>query len=166
MLVYLMRHGRAVEQTEAPNVSDADRPLSEDGIHRMGVQAAAFRRMVGELDEIWTSPLLRARQTAEIIGCAWQPEVPVQEAAALGPDGESETILDRLRQADDDLQVLLIGHELGVTELFSRMLAGRTIPMFKLPCGAMCCLEMTALDPIVRAELHWLLTPRQLRALM
>ncbi len=166
MLVYLMRHGLAEDLQGEAGSSDSERPLSVDGTHRMQVQAGAFRRMVGILHEIWTSPLLRAHQTADIVSSAMLPTIPVCGVAGLGPEQEIEPVLHRLRQAEDDRHIVLIGHEVGLMELASHMLAGRATPMMKFPCGAVCCLDIVALDPIVRAQLHWFLTPRQLRALM
>ncbi len=166
MFVYLMRHGLAVEPEAEGAGDDFSRPLSEDGTHRMEVQAAAFRRMVGVVDEVWTSPLTRSRQSADIVAAAQSPKLPVRELASLAPPEDVEAILDQLRRAHDDLSAVIVGHELGLGELASRMLAGRAMPLVKVPCGAVCCLEMVSLDPLVRAQLHWLLTPRQLRALM
>lgn len=103
---------------------------------------------------------------ADMVATAQQPELPVHEITELTPPEEEDAILDRLRRAHDDLRVVFIGHEPGQIELASRLLVGRGIPLVKLPCGTACCLEMVSLDPLVRAQLHWLLSPRQLRALM
>ena len=166
MFVYLMRHGLAEDRAGIDESLDAHRPMSENGIHRMRVQAAAFRRMVGVLDEIWTSPITRARHTAAIVSTAQEPTLLVREVAALAREGELDAVLDRFRKSDDALRVLLVGHELGLTHLASHMLTGLELPMVKFQCGAVCCFEMIALDPIVRAQLRWFLAPHQLRALM
>ena len=165
MLVYLLRHGIAEETADA-SVVDVDRPLSEDGVRQMKVQADALRRIGAIFDEIWTSPHLRARQTADILCVAQQRGLAVHEVLELAPDGDLDAVIDRLRRSGDDQNLALVGHEISITKLAGLLLSGRTIPCIRFACGAACCLEMQALDPILRALLHWHLTPMQLRGFM
>ena len=66
MNCYFLRHGIAVEPDEWTG-RDFDRPLTDDGIERMKFEARAIAALSLQLDVIVTSPLLRARQTAEIV---------------------------------------------------------------------------------------------------
>ena len=67
MNLYLMRHGIALPQDDPSVASDSERPLSHKGVKRMRKAAKGVRRLDIPFDALLTSPLLRARQTAEII---------------------------------------------------------------------------------------------------
>lgn len=159
MFVYLMRHGLT------DGGDDFHRALSEDGVRQMKVQAAAFRKAVGVLHEVWTSPFVRTRQTADLVAAAQHPELPVRVVKELAHPEDVDAILGQLRRADGDRSVLLVGHQPGMIELASKLLVGRRKPMLNFTCGAACCLEIVSWDPDVKAQLHWLLTARQWQAL-
>ena len=59
MLIYLIRHGETVYNTEKRYQGSADIPLSPAG-------RAALRRADFDPDIVWTSPLTRAVETAQI----------------------------------------------------------------------------------------------------
>ena len=64
--LYLIRHGVAEERGDAwPD--DAKRPLTEDGMSRLRKAARGLARLGVAFDVVLTSPLVRARQTAEIV---------------------------------------------------------------------------------------------------
>ena len=67
MEVYLMRHGTALsrESTDAP--ADAERPLTPKGIKKTRKAAKGLATLRPSIDRVFTSPLLRARQTADIV---------------------------------------------------------------------------------------------------
>lgn len=63
-MLYLVRHGRTAANAQGLLQGRLDPPLDEIG-HR---QAAAIAEMVGEVDEVICSPLVRARETAGYFG--------------------------------------------------------------------------------------------------
>ncbi|VVM07551.1 partial 2,3-bisphosphoglycerate-dependent phosphoglycerate mutase, partial [Methylacidimicrobium tartarophylax] len=63
MTVYLLRHAAAIR--EAP--TDAERKLSKKGRQEAQSAGNALHRLGVRPDLIWSSPLVRARQTAEIV---------------------------------------------------------------------------------------------------
>jgi phosphohistidine phosphatase len=66
MLLYLIRHGIAVDR-EAPNCPpDTERPLTPKGIKRTHAAALGLRALDVKPNAVLTSPWLRAVQTAEI----------------------------------------------------------------------------------------------------
>ncbi len=82
MRLYLIRHGKAVSAELAP--SDGERPLSPEGREGIERMAKRLRSLGVEWELILTSPLVRARQTAEILcGAGLAPSV--EEAAELAP---------------------------------------------------------------------------------
>ena len=66
MLCYFLRHGPAGDATKWQG-SDFDRPLTQDGIKRIAREAKTIAALEVVPDAIVTSPLVRARQTAEIV---------------------------------------------------------------------------------------------------
>src|SRR5262245_2985211 len=67
MNLYLMRHGIAVTADQPGVESDGERALTPKGIKRMRRAVRGLRRLGISFDAILTSPLVRARQTAEIV---------------------------------------------------------------------------------------------------
>ncbi len=108
MLVFLIRHAHA----DAGEPDDA-RPLSERGRGEARALAAALSRHDEPPVLVLTSPLLRARQTAEEIARATAAEVRVAPALAPG------TTLDALREAvgDETRAVAAVCHQPDCSEI-------------------------------------------------
>jgi phosphohistidine phosphatase len=64
--LYLIRHGVAEERGEE-YPDDSKRPLTAQGISRLRKEAQALDELGITIDQIITSPLLRTRQTADVI---------------------------------------------------------------------------------------------------
>ena len=72
MLQYLVRHGESVSNLEGRVQGQADVELSDHG-HAQAEQVAEWSRRLAEsvaIDEVWSSPLQRARETADVIAAA------------------------------------------------------------------------------------------------
>ena len=67
MNLYLMRHGIALTRDDPSVAHDAERPLTGKGVKRMRKAAKGLRELAIRFDSILTSPLSRARQTADIV---------------------------------------------------------------------------------------------------
>ena len=82
--LYLVRHAIAAERgDEWPD--DTKRPLTERGISRFKEVVRGLRRLDVPLDEIFTSPLVRARQTADLLAAGVEGKPAVQAARCAGP---------------------------------------------------------------------------------
>jgi phosphohistidine phosphatase len=84
--LYLIRHGVAEERGEAWT-DDAKRPLSEEGMTRMRKSIRGLARVDVILDIILTSPLVRTKQTAEIVAAGLDPRPPIVVVESLAPGG-------------------------------------------------------------------------------
>ena len=62
-----MRHGIAADLGEGGVLKDADRPLTLEGRAKLKLAAQGLRELGVKFNVIFTSPLLRARQTAEVV---------------------------------------------------------------------------------------------------
>jgi phosphohistidine phosphatase len=109
--IYLIRHGDALALGERGITTDEDRPLSERGEGQSRTVGAALLRHGIKLDKVITSPLVRAKQTAEQMLHSWPAPVPeVHVCADLVPDGKPKKLARFLRGLGD-ISVALVGHQ-------------------------------------------------------
>lgn len=84
MLQYLIRHGESVSNAAGRVQGQEDVPLSDVGL-RQAEAVAAWGRSLGaaarhDVEEIWSSPLARARQTAERVAAALGLPLRIEDA--------------------------------------------------------------------------------------
>ena len=167
MNLYLMRHGIAVAADDLGVIQDKERPLTSKGIKRMRRAARGLRRLEIEFDGILTSPLLRARQTADIVAAALGMESRLEEITELAPESSVEHLIFGLTRYQDRDRLLLVGHQ----PLLGQTLASLIYPSpgakleFDLGKGSLCRVEIDALPANNPGVLHWLMTAKQLRLL-
>lgn len=158
--LYLIRHAIAEERGEAwPD--DNKRPLSEDGISRMRKAARGLARLGVSLDVLLTSPLVRTRQTAEIVAAAVDSRPAIVNAESLAPGGSYGAVVADLEKQGRKTRIALVGHEPNIGELAARLIGSRHAIEFKK--GAICRIDVDAIPPTGPGALRWLLTPRILR---
>src|SRR6202050_2337130 len=66
MILYLVRHGIAVDRTDPKSPPDPERPLTARGVQKTRSAALGLRALGAKPDVLITSPYVRAVQTAEI----------------------------------------------------------------------------------------------------
>lgn len=160
--LYLIRHGVAEEHGPAwPD--DSKRPLSEEGVSRLRRSGRALRQLDVSFDVILSSPLVRARQSAEILAEAFEPPPSVVLTEALAPGGSPAQVMAELETHDRNARVAIVGHEPGIGELASRLIGLRHAIEFKK--GAVCRIDVDALPPKAPGALRWFLHPKALRAI-
>ena len=96
MKVCFVRHGPAVPRG-TPGIEDDARPLTSDGRKRTRDAARGIRKLKLGIDGIWTSPLPRARETAEILAKALR--LPAPEVSDLLRPGATAAALARPRRS-------------------------------------------------------------------
>lgn len=157
--VCLVRHGVA-EERGARWPDDGLRPLTAKGIQQW--QAAAKGLLsVFEPELILTSPLVRAKQTADILGRAAN-KTRVVEAASLASDDVSEVIEDARRTGLR--AVAAVGHEPWLSETLAWAVApGGAVVDFKKGAAALIRFELAVGEGA--GTLEWFLPPGLLRRL-
>jgi phosphohistidine phosphatase len=111
MELYMIRHAQAVALGQNNIQIDEDRPLTSAGVEQAKAVAAGLQRKGVALQVILTSPLLRARQTAEGMLKAWSGAAPeVQVCDQLAPGQKPRKLARVLRELQRE-PVALIGHE-------------------------------------------------------
>src|SRR6185295_3715363 len=116
MRLYFLRHGEA----DWPNWDkpDDERPLTERGKKEMRKVAKFFRALDVPLDDILSSPLPRARQTADIVAERFKLHVRERDALAAG---FSLSGLKELVQEYPVDNLMIVGHEPNFTEVISEL---------------------------------------------
>jgi phosphohistidine phosphatase len=162
MDLYLMRHGIAVPGGSPGIASDEDRPLSPKGIKRMRKAARGLSTLEIAFDQVFTSPLLRARQTAEIVAEILELKEQPEELPELAPGNSIEKLLSSLSTHRDRKRLLLVGHQPFLGEAASYLLTGGKGIRMDLRKGGLCHLRIDDF-PEGNAALRYLLTSKQLR---
>jgi phosphohistidine phosphatase len=160
--LYVVRHAIAAER--GPDWPDDDkRPLTEKGIARFKEGVAGLNWLDVVLDEIFTSPLVRAKQTADLLAAEISGRPPVKLLPALAPGHGAEEVMAQLAKTAKRRRIAVVGHEPGLGELAAHLLgARRPLPFRK---GGACLLEMQGLTGKRPASLTWFVTPKMLREL-
>lgn len=119
MRLLIIRHAIAVPRG-TPDIPDDERPLTPRGVRRFRSAAAGLARMMKRPDALLTSPLPRARQTAELAARAWG-KLKVTETPALA-GGTFEELTAVLDKFPPEATVAIVGHEPDLSDLLARLL--------------------------------------------
>lgn len=168
MNLYLMRHGIALPADDPAVAVDAERPLSPKGVKRTRRIAKGIRRLNLSFDALLTSPLARARQTADLVAAALGAEALVEEISGLSPESTVEHLLFELTRYQDRGDLLLVGHEPLLSNAAAHLLAGKSARgalNLEFKKGGLFRIEIDALPLASPGKLHWFLTPKQLRCI-
>lgn len=157
MLVYMMRHADA--EPAAPGQSDAARRLTDKGLRRTRDAVKVLQRLGIELSLVLTSPLVRARQTAEIIGAGLG--TPVVEDERVGPGCHLESLAEAMEEHHVSGPVMFVGHEPDFGQLVGELIGRGRVEMRK---GAIACLSVQGLAPGA-GVLVWLMPGKELAQL-
>jgi phosphohistidine phosphatase len=163
--LYVMRHGIAVARGTAGFSDDSKRPLTSEGQKKMAEIAKGLDRTGLELDWIVASPLVRARETAEIVAKSLTTPPPVDVCDALRPGGSPEDLVAFLAKRPNRRKVLVAGHEPDLTELAARLIGAGAHAGLTLKKGGCCMIRFEEFPPQEPGQLIWWLTPRLLRKL-
>lgn len=160
--LYLVRHAIAAERgAEWPD--DGKRPLTERGIARFKEVVKGLHRLDIAVDEIFSSPLLRAKQTADLLSAALEGKPSVKVLDALAPGHTAAVVMASLAKAAKRRRIALVGHEPELGELAAHLIgAGRALPFKK---GGICRIDVGNLTGKRAGGLVWFVPPAMLRRL-
>jgi phosphohistidine phosphatase len=161
MKVLLVRHAPALARG-TPGVLDAERPLTPSGRAKFSVAARGLARIVGRVDVLMTSPLTRARETAEIAAGAFVNVEPVIESALAGD--RVDAIVAALATRPRESTVALVGHEPMLATLLAHLVGSPDGERFAFKKGGAALVDLPD-GRASKGRLVWFLPPRVLRAL-
>lgn len=158
--LYLVRHGLAEERGEN-YPDDSKRPLTPEGIARLRKEAKALDNLDVTFEQILSSPLVRAKQTAEVIAEVMKSKPPVAFSDSLTPAGTPAAVIQELGGHMKKASIALVGHEPNIGELAAHLIGSKVALPFKK--GAICRLDFSVFPPKGKGQLIWFVTPRMLR---
>ncbi|MGE0868947.1 MAG: histidine phosphatase family protein [Kofleriaceae bacterium] len=122
MQVYLIRHAEAVDETVSRR--DPVRNLSLHGRDQARALGDRLRWHDCTPTHVWTSPLVRTVQTAELIEASVACGVAVEAMPQLAPEGSPREVVAALRALPADARVFVVGHEPSLSSIGELLTGG------------------------------------------
>lgn len=113
-----------------------------------------------EPDWIATSPLARARETAEIVARALGVMDRQEEWEDLAFGQGPEAILEKLSAKGPDTEGMVVGHEPLLSETMAMMISSDGSARMVMAKGGLAKIREVHFDPLPSGELEWLVTPK------
>lgn len=159
MELYLLRHGVAGQRGDPRYLNDADRPLTKKGRKKLRAQLTGLEAFNVRPGVVVTSPLARARQTAEVVveGLGITDRLVVDNR--LAPGASTAGVIEILANYPDHSQVMLVGHEPDFSQIAAELSGGNGDIWLRK--GGLIRID---LDSIAgrHGVLRWLLEPKHL----
>lgn len=150
MQLYLLRHAHA---EDGGHISDHDRKLTDEGLRYAALVGKLMAKLEVHPTHIYTSPRVRSRQTADLVGAALNVAVEVREAVNFGFG--IPAIVELTAGLRDSADIVFVGHEPYLSQTV-RDLTGGEVDMKK---SGLARVDLTQRTP-PRGELVWLLAPK------
>ena len=154
--LYFLRHGKAWSRLEWRD-DDGLRPLTEAGEAAMRAEARAMKAMGLAPDVIVTSPLARARRTAEIVAEELDMSARLVDDSRLAHGFDAAGLREIVAREAPGAGLMVVGHEPDFSFTVAQLTGGR-VTMKK---GGLARVDVAGprLDDGILA---WLLTPAQI----
>jgi phosphohistidine phosphatase len=161
MILYIVRHAWAGHYGDPQWPDDFERPLSTKGQERFAQVAKALVARQVAPTIIATSPLVRCRQTAELLAAAMPHDAPLVQLDALQPGSDLPAMVAwTAEQAKTHDEIAWVGHAPDVGRMTAALVGqGAWIRMAK---GAAAAVRFYDEPEPGSGELHWLVTAKML----
>jgi phosphohistidine phosphatase len=161
MLIYLFRHGIAVDREDPDCPPDFERYLTDKGKERTRAAARGLAALGVAPERILSSTYVRARETAEIAA----EELGIDPTAielteALVPEAGPQRILREAAKLGVE-SVMCTGHAPNLDLVVAEAVGHELAPFTSLKKAGVACLDVDEHG----GQLLWLLPPKVLRAL-
>ena len=163
MDLLVLRHGEAGRGSALPG--DSKRTLTTEGKQEIADLSNGMKSLDVKLDVVYTSPLLRAKQTAEIVAKSLKFKGKIEELDSLKPEGsklEFYSVLSKLKQ---DSVVLVVGHEPYLSDMIGEAIS-QSGCRINLKKAGLARIKVISTLPKIKGELRWLLTPKHLKKIV
>jgi phosphohistidine phosphatase len=157
MKLYLVRHATASDIAR----SDAERELTREGREEARIVGVALAKLGGKPSRVWSSPLVRARQTAEIAAQAAKFRGKVELLDELANGTSTPALLKMLQSHSSEEEVLLVGHMPSLSDHLAALIGSKSPQGLPFGKGSAACIEMDELRA-GRGQLRWLMRQKQL----
>ena len=161
MIIYFLRHANAGEKRADP-VKDEKRPLDKDGVLQCRYLGALLAALDVQVDQIISSPLKRATQTAALVGNDIGFDAKLQLSDSLRPSATFEDFRELIHACAKYEAIMVVGHNPSLTEFISQIVTnGGSRKSIELKKGGISRVDYSP----KRSVLNWMITPRLARAL-
>jgi phosphohistidine phosphatase len=166
MILYIVRHAIAVPRGTA-GMDDGDRALTDEGVSKMKQIAAGLYRLGYVPEIILSSPLVRAKQTAEILLQAFGKGIELEIFPALAPEGARRELFREINSLEKKRihRLMIVGHQPSLGEIAGEIAFGSSTHYIELKKGGVCIIELDSAQGAPKGILAELLTPAILRHL-
>jgi phosphohistidine phosphatase len=160
MDIYLLRHAEADPLGESNHYRDEERALTEGGQRQMLAVAKGLKPLGIQFNLIAASPLVRARETAEIIAKVFKYDHPVSLWEELCPGARPSSVFERFNSLKATDSILLAGHEPDMGLLASHLLVGSGKVHMPFKKAGLCLIQVDQIPPLLPGELKWMIPPK------
>jgi phosphohistidine phosphatase len=158
MKLYLLRHATAVDVAS----SDTERELTPEGREEARIAGTALAGLGVKLSHIFTSPLVRARQTAAIVAKVSKFPNDVESLDELENGASTASLLKSLKPVSATDEILLVGHMPSLSEHLAVLIGAESAQAFPLGKASIACIELEQARPGM-GQLRWLMRQKQLQ---
>ena len=157
-----MRHGIAAERDTARMADDDRRPLTPDGERKVARVARVLQSLGCSIDVIFSSPVVRSKQTADIVADVLGCDI-VKLNDALRPGRAASEFVHLLNSMPPGYDaVLAVGHEPDLGRLTGLLLAGTPDLQIHIRKGGIIRMSIDRSAVGSAATLEWVLPPKVL----
>jgi phosphohistidine phosphatase len=162
MDLLILRHGESGKRSPLPN--DSKRTLTAEGRQEILELSNGLKSLQVKLDYVLSSPLLRAKDTAEIVAKSLKYNGKIEELNSLKPEGSRLEFYSTLSKLKQDSVVLVVGHEPYLSQMISEAIS-QSECRINLKKAGLARIRVLSTLPKLRGDLKWLLTPKLLKKL-
>ncbi len=164
MLLYLVRHGIAIDREDPKCPAEAERYLTEEGIKKTREVARGVAAVAEDADLFLSSPYVRAMQTAEIFASAFEyPKEKIRKTDLLLPGAQVAALFREIAKHKDAETIFCFGHAPHLDEVIAAVLGSKR-DATSLKKAGVACLDLRRYSPPL-GILAWLATPKLLKHL-
>jgi phosphohistidine phosphatase len=166
MHLLLIRHGKAgdPEVWREAGKDDFDRPLTPAGRKQMKAAAKGLRQVIPKIDILATSPLVRARQTAELVYAAYRDGPEFLELDLLSGNRPAAKLVHWLKSLNkSDGVVACVGHEPDLSHYAGYFIAGEEKEVIEMKKGGVGVIEFQRQIGMGKGKLRSLWSAKDLR---
>jgi len=160
MDLFVLRHGEAGRHSPLPR--DSKRALTAEGQQEIVDLSNGLKSLDVKFNHILTSPLLRAKNTAEIVAKSLKFKGKIEEIDDLKPEGNRLKFYSILSKLEQDSVILVVGHEPYLSIMISEAIS-QSDCRINLKKAGLARIRVLSTIPKIKGELRWLLTPKHLK---
>jgi phosphohistidine phosphatase len=150
MRLYFVRHGKA----EAGSGNDHDRQLTPAGAARLETEARVIQKLGIRPQVIYSSPRVRALQTAQII--AQVLDAPVEVRDEVNFDFNLSAVAALTADLSPEAEVMFVGHNPSMAQVVQGITGANVV----LKTGSVARVDIDLPGRDLRGQLVWLLAPK------